>query len=132
LPEIEETDYETLATAGIFRAIFEIWKKGSKITGEKLLEFVDEDLLEEDFVPILLRGKPAREKGEAIDEVLLEAENCIAALRGMAISRRIMDISQELMFAEQGGNTALRDRLAAEQISLARVKRELERSIAAK
>ena len=51
LPQIEETDYEALATAGIFRAIVEIWKKGAKISGEKLLEFVDEDLLEDDLCP---------------------------------------------------------------------------------
>lgn len=132
LPQIEETDYEALATAGIFRAIFEIWKKGSKISGEKLLEFVDEDLLESDFVPILLAGGPSREKGEAIDDVLHDAENCIAALRGIAISRRIQEISQELVFAEQGGNVSLRDRLSAEQISLEIVKRKLERGIAAK
>ena len=69
-----------------------------------------------------------REPDEAIDEVLAEAERCLAALRGMALGRRIVEISQEMFAAEQAGNLELMSLLMNEQLQLARLKMELERS----
>jgi len=129
LPQIEETDYEMLATAEVFRALFAIKERGLEVSSENLLELTEDDAGASDFVPVLLMSEPAREKDEAIDEVLIEAENCVATLRGMAISRRILDISQELVYAEQSGDIALRDALVMEQIELARLKRDLENRI---
>ncbi len=130
LPALEETDYEQLATAEVFRALAALREIGTEITGENLLKMVEDDAAASDFVSVLLLSDAAREADEAIDEVLREAENCVATLRGMAITRRILDISQELVFAEQTGDVSLRDRLVMEQIDLARLKRELERKIA--
>jgi DNA primase len=126
LPQIEETDYENLATASVFRALFVIHQNGLEVTNQNLLELTDADETAGDFVPVLLMSEPAREPDEAIDEVLTEAENCIAALRTMAISNRILDISQELILAEQNKDEQLRNQLVAEQIRLARMKRSLE------
>ncbi len=126
LPQIDEQDYEALATASIFRALFVIHQNGLEVTNKNLLELVEDDELAADFVPVLLMSEPARETGEVIDEVLTEAENCVAALRTMAISTRILEISQELMFAEQNQDIELRDALVNEQIELARMKRNLE------
>ncbi len=130
LPALEETDYEQLATAEIFRALLALREIGTEITRESLLKMVEDDAAASDLVSLLLLSEPAREADEAIDEVLREAENCVATLRGMAISRRILDISQELVFAEQTGDVPLRDQLVMEQIELARLKRELEKRIA--
>ena len=58
-----------------------------------------------------------------------EAENCVFALRAMAISQRTTEISRELGIAEQTGDKALLEKLSAEQIALARLKHELERMI---
>ncbi|CAN5218140.1 DNA primase [soil metagenome] len=132
LPALEETDYEHLGTAEVFRAMLALREIGSEITGENLLQMIEDDEAASDFVSVLLLSEPAREKDEAIDEVLIEAENCVATLRGMAISRRILDISQELVYAEQNGDIVLRDRLVMEQIDLARLKRDLENKIAGK
>jgi len=129
LPQIEETDYESLATAEVFRALLALKEIGADVSGESLLELVSDDAAASDFVPVLLMSEPAREADEAIDGVLKEAENCVVTLRGMAISRRILEISQELVFAEQSGDFALRDRLVMEQIGLAQMKRELEKRI---
>ncbi|HSK74694.1 MAG TPA: DNA primase [Pyrinomonadaceae bacterium] len=126
LPQIEETDYEMLATASVFRALLVIHQNGLEVTLKNLLELTEDDEAASDFVPVLLLSEPAREKDEAIDEALTEAENCVAALRAMAISRRILEISQELVFAEQNQDFALRDTLVNEQIELARMKRTLE------
>ena len=115
-----------MATASVFRALFVIHQNGLEVTNKNLLELVEEDEMASDFVPVLLMSEPAREPDEAIDEVLAEAENCLAALRTMAISRRILEISQELMFAEQNQDIELRNALVNEQIELARNKRNLE------
>ncbi len=131
LPALEETDYEQLATSEVFRAFLALREIGSEINGENLLKMVEDDPAASDFVPLLLMSEPAREPDEAIDEVLNEAENCVASLRGMAISRRILDISQELVFAEQNNDITLRDELVMEQIDLARLKRDLESKIIA-
>lgn len=74
-------------------------------------------------------SEPAREPDEAIDEALSEAENCLATLRSMAISQRILEISQELIFAEQMEDLELRDQLVSKQIELARMKRDLAKKI---
>ena len=126
LPQIDEQDFEALATASVFRALFAIHQNGLEVTNKNLLELVEDDEMASDFVPVLLMCEPARDPDEAIDEVLTEAENCLAALRTMAMSRRILEISQELMFAEQNQDIELRNALVNEQIELARMKRNLE------
>ncbi len=127
LPQIEETDYENLATAEVFRALLALKEIGTQVTGETLGELVSDDAAASDFVSILLMSEPAREVGDAIDEVLRDAEGCVIALRSMAITRRILEISQEMVFAEQSGDFALRDQLVGEQIDLARLKHNLEK-----
>lgn len=129
LPQLEETDYEMLSTASIFRALFELQNESAEITLESLLSLVGEDETASDFVPVLMMSEPPREPDEAIDEVLHAAESCVFTLRSMAISNRILEISQELILAEQSGNQDLLNYLVLEQIELARMKRDLENRI---
>lgn len=126
LPQIEETDYETLALATIFEALFYLNENNEEVSSANLIELSKEDEIAADTVPILLMSEPPREEDEAIDEVLIEAENCLATLRSMAISRRILEISQELAFAEQVGDSELLNSLVGEQIDLARMRRDLQ------
>ncbi len=126
LPQIEETDYETLALATIFEALFYLEENELEVTSANLIELSKEDDLAADTIPILLMSEPPREEDEAIDVVLVEAENCLATLRSMAISRRILEISQELAFAEQVGDAELLGNLVNEQIELARMRRNLQ------
>ncbi|MGI8669799.1 MAG: DNA primase [Aridibacter sp.] len=126
LPQIEETDYETLALATIFEALFYLNENDLEVTSANLIELSKEDEIAADIVPILLMSEPPRDEDEAIDLVLVEAENCLAALRSMAISRRILEISQELAFAEQVGDAELLGNLVNEQIELARMTRDLQ------
>ncbi|MBS1794504.1 MAG: DNA primase [Acidobacteria bacterium] len=129
LPQLEETDYAPLATANIFRALLELQKENAEITLESLLALVEEDETASDFVPVLMMSEPPREKGDAIDEVLHDAESCVFTLRSMAISNRILEISQDLILAEQSGNRGLLEELVGEQIELARLKRDLQTRI---
>ena len=130
MPSLEITDYEHLATAEIFRAMLALKELDLEINGENLLKMLEDDESARDEVYVLLLGEPRREPDEAIDEVLIKAEKCVAALRGMAIGRRISEISQEVIFAAQTGNLELRNQLSIEQINLERLRRELEKNIA--
>lgn len=125
LPLLEETDYEELATAPIFRALFELSSKGSEVTSEKLNELVGDEEVLHDFLPILLMTDPHREVGEAIDDVLHRAENCVLTLRSMAISNRILEVSHDMIAAEQNRDTARINQLVAEHLELSKMKQHL-------
>jgi hypothetical protein len=132
LPQLEETDYESLATAEVFRALLALKEIGSDVTGENLLELVSDDAAASDFVPVLLMSEPARDMDEAIDGVLSKAENHLIALRKMAINEKILEISQNMFFAEQNGNSDLLDQLVMQQIELEKIKRSLDKKIVEK
>ena len=125
LPVLEEPDYEALATAPIFRALYSIDENGFELNLENLLERLPDDELAADFVPLLMMGEPKREPGEVIDQVLHEAENCVLSLRSMAIQNRIHEVSQELLSAERAGDTAIVNQLVAEQLELSKMKQGL-------
>lgn len=126
LPQLEETDYDSLALATVFESLIELENKGEELTSENLLELTKDDEVAADIVPLLLMSEPRRDTDEALDEVIHDAENCLISLRSMAISRRILEISQDLAFAEQVGDTELLNKLVMEQIELARLKNDLQ------
>lgn len=125
LPLLEETDYESLATAPVFQALFEINSKGEEVTLERLTELTGDDEVLHDFLPILMMTQPQREAGEVIDEVLHRAENCVFTLRSMAISNRILEVSHELIAAEQSQDAARINELVAEHLELSKMKQHL-------
>lgn len=125
LPLLEETDYEELATAPVFRALIEINADGTEVTLERLNEFAGEDELLHDFLPLLVMTQPQRERGEAIDDVLHRAENCVLTLRSMAISNRILEVSHDLIAAEQARDMERINQLVAEHIELSKMKQHL-------
>jgi DNA primase len=125
LPQLEETDYEGLATSDVFRALYELDRENVPVTLENIIPFVAEDETAADFVPLLLMTEPKREPDEVIDSVLHDAEKCVITLRLMAISTRIAGISQDALAAEQAGQRELHSRLTYEQLELEKIKREL-------
>lgn len=128
LPQLEITDFAELATASIFQALIQLQQNGEQPTAENLTNLVSEDATAEDILPILLMSENGRDEGEAIDDILLVAEKCVIALRLMALSTRILGVSNKLMLAQQEGNESLINHLSVEQITLEKLKRELERA----
>ncbi|HNU07679.1 MAG TPA: DNA primase [Pyrinomonadaceae bacterium] len=124
IPSLEETDYASLATTEIFRALLELQKRGDAVTLESLLAQVESEDLINDVIPMLMLSEPPREPGDAIDEVLKEAESCVFTLRSMAISNKILEISRALVVAEQSGDLDSVAELVGEQIRYARIKRD--------
>ena len=122
LPILEESDYESLATAGIFRAMYAIDERGEQMDLGSILNETMGDEIAEDLAPLLMIGEPKRGEGEVIDSVFHEAENCILSLRSMAIQNRIQEVSQELLAAEQTGDIEAVNALVAEQLDLSKMK----------
>lgn len=125
LPILEESDYESLASASIFQAIFEIDGRGEPLDLGALLDATVGDEIAQDLVPLLMMGEPKRAEGEVLDAVFHDAENCLFSLRSMAIQNRIHEVSQELIVAEQSGDTELVSHLVAEHLDLSKMKQIL-------
>jgi DNA primase len=125
LPLLQETDYEALATAPVFRALIDLTAKSEEATLEAVTEMTGEDDVLQDFLPMLFMTQPHREAGEVIDEVLHRAENCILTLRSMAISNRILEVSHDLIAAEQGRDSARINVLVGEHLELSKMKQHL-------
>ncbi len=130
LPQLEPSDYDSLATADVFRALYKLEDKGLDATLDNLLERASGDETANDYIPLLMLAEPKRQPGETIDEVLHEAENCVFTLRSMAISTRSLQVTQEMIAAEQDGDWELTKKLASEQVELAKMKADLQRKIA--
>ncbi|MFN6964960.1 MAG: DNA primase [Pyrinomonadaceae bacterium] len=128
-PMVEHSDYEALATASIFGALIQLHAEGEEPNLENLTALTEGDETAEDLVPLILMTEPKRAAGETIDEVLHQAENCLISLRLMAINRRIAEILQEQVHAEQTGDRELASQLVLEQIELAKIKLDFERRI---
>jgi DNA primase len=125
LPILEEPDYEELATAPVFRALFDINANGGEVSLERLTELTGDDEILHDFLPMLLMTESPRAAGEAIDDVLHRAENCVFTLRSMAISNRILEVSHDLIAAEQSHDMARITQLVAEHLDLSKMKQHL-------
>jgi hypothetical protein len=129
LPLLEESDYEALGTFSIFRALYILNERRETPSRTGLLELVGDDEAAADYVPLLLMSEPKRAAGEAIDQVLYDAENCVFTLRSMAISNRIFAVTQDLMAAEQAGDGVALRELVAEKLDLSKIELELKRKI---
>lgn len=120
LPKIVPDDYEDLPTAGVFSALAEVEAAGAEVSFETLGARTESDPVASDLVPLLLMSEPARDEGEATDEVLAEAESCLLTLRLMRVERRLKDLALEIAAAERAGDTERRDALVMENLNWTR------------
>ena len=126
LPRLERTDYENLATAELYEAFIAISGKGDEVSAESIVEHLDGDETTLDLARELLVSPRFRENDEAMDDAMAEAENCVFALRNMAIRNRIEEISREAAIAEQENDPATLTRLLEQQLELEKIRRNLE------
>jgi DNA primase len=127
IPSLERSDYENLATAELFEAFIAIHNERRQIEPETLMNHVGDDEAMLDLAHKLLSDKPQRSEVENIENVIVEAENCVFSLRNMAISNRITQISREAAIAEQNGDADLANELTFEQLELEKLRRSLQR-----
>jgi DNA primase len=120
LPRIETADYEELPTASIFHALFEIEEEGTEVDFTALGARIEDDPPAAELVASLLAGQSDHPEDEAVDDELAIAESCLYTLRLMSVDRRINELRAEQAAAERIGDTQTSDRLAAEDLELAR------------
>ena len=120
LPRIEIADYEELPTASIFHALFAIENEGTEVDFTALGARIEDDPPAAELVASLLVNQSERGEDEAVDDELAIAESCLYTLRLMSVDRRINELRAEQAAAERIGDTQTSDRLAVEDLELAR------------
>jgi DNA primase len=119
LGRLEESEYETLPTAPIFRALKTIEESHAEISFELLKEMIGEDPAA-NYLPEIWMTEPERAEGEAIDSFMTDAESCVAALNLMRIDRVVKELAFRIAAADREGDVAKRDRLIMEDVELKR------------
>ena len=116
LPRLENSDYEDLATAPIFRALLKLDGIAQEVSFDSVVDASDGDAVVAEVLPRLLVTGPA----DSFDESLAAADSCLNALRLMKLDRRIGEMGSEIAEAERAGDNEKRDRLALEHLKLSK------------
>ncbi|HYN86115.1 MAG TPA: DNA primase [Pyrinomonadaceae bacterium] len=125
LARLEESDYETLVTAPVFRALKDLEARGAAVDFDSLSESIGEDDPASEIVPRLWMSEPERAEGEATDDLWPEVESCLKTLRLMRVDRRIKELAAEIAAAGRDGDDARLGQLLMEDVELKRGKQQL-------
>ncbi|KXK02902.1 MAG: DNA primase [Acidobacteria bacterium OLB17] len=126
LPRLEVTDYENLATAELYAAFIAISREKKDVSVESIVEHLDGDEATLELAREILITPRFREQDEAMDEALEKAENCVIALRRLAIRNRIDELGRDAALAEQDGDSAALAELIQAQMELEKIWRSLD------
>jgi DNA primase len=113
LPMLRKEDYEDLATARLFQALFELDREGVAIDFESVTGKTDGDELAKKMIPMLLMNSSLHGSNQHYI-----AEECVSTFRLMRIDQRIEELRRELVMAERAQDIEKVSQLAAEQIEL--------------
>jgi len=111
---LREEDYEDLATAPLFKALFELERDGAEIDFDNLSSKVDGDEFAAAMVPMVLMNSSLHGSNEHY-----VADECVSTFRLLRVEQRIEELRRELAMAEREEDMEKVSRLAAEQIQLA-------------
>ena len=113
LPMLQEEDYEDLATAPLFKALFELEGEGTEIDFDALSRKTEGDEFAARMVPMVLMNSSLHGSNEHY-----VAEECVSTFRRMKLEHRIEELKRELAKAEREQDIERVSRLSAEQIQL--------------
>ena len=113
LPMLREEDYEDLATAPLFKALFELDREGTEIDFDALSRKTEGDEFATSMVPMVLMNSSLHGSNEHY-----VAEECVSTFRRMKLEQRIEELKRELAKAEREQDIEKVSRLSAEQIQL--------------
>lgn len=120
LPRLETTDYDSLASGTIFRALVSLDEADQEVGFDSLSSATADDPSANELLARLMMT----ESLESFDESLAAADSCLNALRLMKLDRHIDELSSELAEAERAGDAELRDRLALELLEFSKQRGE--------
>ena len=110
---LREEDYEDLATAPLFKALFELEREGAEIDFDNLSSKIEGDEFAAGMVPMVLMNSSLHGSNEHY-----VAEECVSTFRLMKLEQRIEELRRELVIAEREQDFERLSRLSAEQIQL--------------
>jgi DNA primase len=114
LPRLQTADYESLASAPIFRALVTLDKEDREVGFDSVRAATGEDTQAEEVLARLMMTDTA----ESFDESLVAADSCLNALRLTKLDRDIDELGSELAEAERAADSEKLNRLAMEQLDL--------------
>lgn len=120
LPMLIEEDYEDLATAPLFKALFELDREGADINFDTLSLKAEGDEFAAKMIPMVLINSSLHGSNEHY-----VAEECVSTFRLMKIDQRIGELSRELAIAEREQDSDKVSRLSAEQIQLSSLRQAM-------
>ncbi len=106
-------DYEDLATAPLFKALFELDHEGAEITFDNLSSKIEGDEFAAKMLPMVLIDSSLHGSNEHY-----VAEECVSTFRLMKVEQRIEELRRELVIAEREQDVDRLSQLSAEQIQL--------------
>src|ERR1700752_36699 len=108
-----EEDYEDLATAPLFKALFELEREGAQIDFDNLNNKIGDDEFAVRMIPMVLMNSSLHGSNEHY-----VAAECVSTFRLMKVELRIEELRRELVLAEREQDFDRLARLSAEQIQL--------------
>jgi replicative DNA helicase len=113
-------DYEDLPTAAIFGAMLGLERDGTSIDFESLSRKLQDDSEASRMLPQLVMSSSLHASNEDY-----APEECIYTFRLMKVDQRIEELRSELNTAEREGDSNRVSEIAAEQVSLTRLRSTL-------
>ena len=120
LSMLKEEDYEDLATAPLFKALFELERDGDDIDFDNLSRKTEGDTFAEKMIPMVLMNSSLHGSNEHY-----VAEQCVSTFRLMKVEQRIEELRRELAMAEREQDSEKVSRLSAEQIQLSSLRQAM-------
>ncbi|HEU4767438.1 MAG TPA: DNA primase [Pyrinomonadaceae bacterium] len=113
LPMLRKEDYEDLATAPLFQALFDLEREGATIDFENVSSKTDGEEFSKKIIPMLLMNSSLHGSNQHYIP-----EECVSTFRLMRIDQQIEELRRELALAERAQDDEKVSKLAAEQIEL--------------
>lgn len=128
LPQLVATDYGGLAYERIFAVLHAQFRNGEAFDLSRVQTSVEDDASLSDYVSVLMLSESRRERDEAADEILAEAQQCLMTLRSMSVEKRLREMGVEIAHAERTGNQERLFALLNQRLELTRTLPTLVRS----
>jgi DNA primase len=113
LPILKKEDYEDLATAPLFEALFALDREGTEVDFDALIRRTEGDEFAASVVPMVLMNSSLHGSNEHY-----VADECVSTFRRMKIEHRIEELKRELVVAEREDDSERLVKLVAERIEL--------------
>src|ERR1041384_185500 len=119
LSMLREEDYEDLATAPLFKALFELERDGAEIDFDNLTSKIDGDEFAAAMVPMVLMNSSLHGSNE-----YYVAAECVSTFRLMKVEQRIQELRSELVVTARGQAFDWIFRLSAHRQAMLQPQRE--------